>query len=60
MVTLTTTACTGQSRNWRVFGCPEAGAPRLGGPAAKITIKFLLVHWENWTNLASVIEGQKI
>ena len=37
-----------QWRNWREFGCPETGAPTPGGPPEKMTITFLLVHWENW------------
>jgi hypothetical protein len=32
-------------------GCPgvqRRGAPTPGGPPAKFTIKFVLVHWANW------------
>ena len=48
-----------QWRNWREFGCPEAGGPMPGGSLAKITIKFLLVHWANWPE-PNFLECQKI
>ena len=43
-----------QWRNWRKFGCPMPG-----GSLAKITIKFLLVHWANWPE-PHFLECQKI
>jgi hypothetical protein len=51
-----------QLRNWRLFGCPETGAPQawIRRVAANMTIKFLLVRTLGKLARGSVIDGQKI